>query len=172
MINNRKNSTGFNNYWWTQLLILSNEVIKVSKNCCTRFSSFTRLTFPCFFLLHHLYLASIMAYSASKAPHGSSWVAASLSFPLMLPSHWAVACSIRAERTPGSLPEVFTRRSPPLPAHLSDPLEWSTIVLVVIWWLHSSDRQSWEAAPHPPSTSIANSFLSFFFVCYIPWFSK
>lgn len=65
---------------------------------------------------------SPLPYSASKSPHGSSWVAASLSFPLMHLSHSAVACSIRAERTPGSLPEAFARRSPPLPAHLSDPL--------------------------------------------------
>lgn len=85
---------------------------------------------------------SLCTHSASKATRGSGWVATSFSFPLMLSSHSAVACSVRAERTPGSPPEASARRSPPLPAHLREPSEWSAIVLAVIWWPHSTGRQS------------------------------
>lgn len=82
--------------------------------------------------LHHLSLAPIHTYSASKGTPGSSCMATSFSFPLMLSSHSAVACSVRAEQTPGSPPEASARRSPPLPAHLREPSEWSAIVLAVI----------------------------------------
>lgn len=71
---------------------------------------------------HHLYFAPDFSLSVSKGSRGSSWVATSLSFPLRLLNHSTVACSIRAEPTPGSLPEASARRSPLLPAHLSDPL--------------------------------------------------
>lgn len=101
-------------------------------------------------LLQPLSLAPILTYLASKGARGSSWMATSFSFPLMLSSHSAVACSVRAEQTPGSPPEASARRSPPLPAHLREPSEWSAIVLAVIRWPHSTGRQSQEPAPPPP----------------------
>lgn len=95
-----------------------------------------------------LSFASILTSSASKGTRGSSWMATSFSFPLLLCSHSVVACSVGAEQTPGSLPETSARRSPPLPAHLRQPSEWRAIVLLaVIWWPHSTGRQSWEPAP-------------------------
>lgn len=97
--------------------------------------------------LHHFSLARIQTLPASKATRGSGWVATSFSFPLMLSSHSAVACSVRAEWTPGSPPEASARRSPPLPAHLREALEWSTIVLAVIWWPRSSSRhRAWGSS--------------------------
>lgn len=112
--------------------------------------------------LHHLFLAPIPTYSASKATRGSGWVATSFSFPLMLSSHSAVACSVRAEQTPGSPPEASARRSPPLPAHLREPSEWSAIVLAVIWWLHSTGRQSQEPGGSPHLTGCDEALLIFF----------
>lgn len=146
-------------------------------------SSFLPSFFSCHLLVsplllphHPLSLAPILTYSASKGTHGSSWMATSFSFPLMLSSHSVVACSVRAEQTPGSRPEASARRSPPLPAHLREPSEWSAIVLAVIWWPHSTGRQRQEPAPHPPHAhtrtptpqhthiSLAELTLSWFFI--------
>ena len=115
---------------------------------------------------HHLSLAPIHTYSASKGTLGSSWMATSFSFPLMLSSHSAVACSVRAEQAPGSPPEASARRSPPLPAHFREPSEWSAIVLAVIWWPHSTGRQSQEpgaSTPSPHLTGYVETLLIFFF---------
>lgn len=123
------------------------------------------LSSPLLLPLHHLSLAPIRTYSASKGTRGTGWVATSFSFPLVLSSHSAVACSVRAEQTPGSPPEACARRSPPLPAHLREPSEWRTIVLAVIWWPHSTGRQSQEPGgsptPYPPVLAVLR--LSWFF---------
>lgn len=110
--------------------------------------------------LHHLSIAPTS--TASKDARGSSWVATSFSFPLRLSSHSVVACSVRAERTPGSPPEASARRSPLLPAHLREPSEWSTIVLAVIWWPHSTGRQSQEPGGSPHLTGCVEALLIFF----------
>lgn len=125
-------------------------------------------TFPLlsFYLAITFPLLPSRTYSASKGPRGTGWMATSFSFPLMLSSHSAVACSVRAERTPGSPPEASARRSPPLPAHLREPSEWSTIVLAVIWWPHSTGRQSQESGgslPPPHLTGCVEALLIFFF---------
>ncbi len=113
-----------------------------------------------FYLSITFHLLPSRTSSASKGTRGSSWMATGFSFPLMLSSHSAVAC-VRAERTPGSPPEASARRSPPLPAHLREPSEWSAIVLAVIWWPHSTGRQSQEPGGSP--TSLAVLRLSWFF---------
>lgn len=72
----------------------------------------------------------------------------------LLASHF-LSCSpsIQQWRAPSGLsrPQGVHQKpplgSPTLPAHLSEPSEWSTIVLAVIWWLHSTERQSQGLAP-------------------------
>lgn len=129
------------------------------------FPTFHHSFFQFFLLLplHHLSLAPIRTCSASKATRGSGWVATSFSFPLLLSSHSAVACSVRAERTPGSPPEASTRRSPALPAHLREPSEWRAIVLAVIWWPHSTGRQSQEPGVSPHLTGQNEPLLIFLY---------
>lgn len=124
-------------------------------------SFYLTITFP---------LLPLRTFSASKDTRGSGWMTTSFSFPLMLSSHSAVACSVRAERTPGSPPEASARRSPPLPAHLREPSEWSTIVLAVIWWPHSTGRQSQEPGGSPTAptpTGYVEALLVFFFLFLI-----
>lgn len=141
--------------------------IKLISNCCTNFETRTLFQFLHVSLSRVFPPPSPLPYSASKSPHGSSWVAASLSFPLMHLSHSAVACPIRAERTPGSLPEAFARRSPPLPAHLSDPLrmEHHCPGCYLMAPLHRQTKLRGYPPPSPASSLHLNWQFFFFLFC-------
>lgn len=135
--------------WHALLMFMKNKVCYVSElHCCWSMLFFCVTCGAQFFT--PLFLASSCPYRAQhqRAASGSSWVATSFSFPVLLCSHWAAPRSVRAERTPGSPPEALASRSPLLPARLREPSEWSAIVLSVIRWPRSTCTQS----PQPHST--------------------
>lgn len=130
----------------------------------TRFYPFNHsVTYPSPFACSH-------TYSASKGTSGSGWVATSFSFPPRLSSHSAVACSVRAERTPGSPPEASVRRSPPLPAHLRAlRMEHHCPGCYLMAPLNRQTKpKAWAVSPHPPlhlTGCVQALLISFLFFC-------